>query len=109
MAWEPTRFSIIVSVDVSANVPQVTFQYVEIDSFSGFPREVTDVPDRYMIPRLSEELKADVENELYYSEVFAHMSDYRKANRRRFLNDLKRLSLKDSSQMIKDFIRRRLK
>jgi len=109
MAWEPTHYSIIVSVDFSTDIPHVSYNYAEIDPISGFPHEVESVPEQYTLPLLSKRIYECCENELYYSEVFQHMNEYRKANRIRFIKDLSRLSIKDSTQMIKSFIQRRLK
>lgn len=107
MAWEPTRYSIVIKVDLSKEKPEVTYDYIYINPKTYFPSYIKEVPKSYSVPSLTKKVSTDIENELYYSEVFTRTKEYRKANRIVFLQDIRRLSFRNSFQMIIDYFKRR--
>lgn len=109
MAWRPTRYSIRVNVDLSTHIPKITYDYLELDPTTGFPHLAQRVPDPFSIPKLSNLVSLEIENEKYYSNVIANISKYQKANRVHFLNDILKLKPSVAKAIIYDFFQRRRK
>ncbi|MBC5643678.1 CapA family protein [Parabacteroides sp. BX2] len=107
MSWEPTKYSVIVTVDLEGNIPCVGYEYVRLVDY--FPKVVTDleVPEPYRFTVLNNYLKQILENEIYYQKVFAGMAQYRMANRMDILKRMYKLSFNDFTSMFFDFIKRR--
>ncbi len=105
MAWEPTKYSVIINVDLNNN--NVSFDYVKIgDGYS--PVCISTVPENYNLRRLCYgELKKET-NEIYYKKVFNGWNLYRRANHLSIMRNIKRFDKKDISLIFEDFFKRRL-
>ncbi len=108
MAWEPTRYSVIANVDFDAS-QLISFQYIEINQNTYFPNVTGSIPSKYAITSLSAKIGKYMENELYFNEVSRMTSLYRKENRKKFIKNLHHLGIKESMQMIQEFVQRRFK
>lgn len=108
MAWEPTRQSLIVNVNLSSDNPEISYENVLIDNM--FPHKVpaNSVKKDFQMESLDEKCKLNLENEKYYSEVFANMGKYRKANYKWILSQLFKMNPKKSLKMMGEFIGRKL-
>lgn len=108
MAWEPTKYSICVNIDLSTSEPIISYDYIHIDERTSFPRFVSEVPIRYSVPMLSQRITLKTENEIYYSSVAKKTAYYRKANHRRFLKDAFKWSPGELWSMLSEFVKRHL-
>lgn len=106
MAWEPTKYSIVVNVDLTNDI-DITYQYIKIEN-DYFPVMVENVPMAYSMKNLNALITESFENEIYYKHVFAKTRDYRKANRRDIAKHIHRMNFKDTMTMISDFLKRRV-
>ena len=104
MAWEPTRYSIIISVDLASS-PIVSYEYVRIGD-DGFPRPVEDVPQAYCMDSLNRLLLVHQENEKYYRRVFAAYNKYKLANRLQVLKNFVSMNPVDSMNILLLFLKR---
>ena len=104
MSWEPTRYSIIVSVDLEA-MPVISYEYVKIGD-DGFPRLVKNVPLSYRIEQLNQLLFINKENENYYHRVFSAYNKYKISNRLQVLKNFFFMKPADSMGILNDFIKR---
>lgn len=105
MAWEPCRYSAIISLD-----PQnwnVSYEYLHLNS-KGFPEIVKTVPQEYSFEHLNSLIGTIRENEEYYTVVQSRNRQYQKANRKFFIKNLGSMPYKVKKDMILDFIKRRL-
>jgi hypothetical protein len=107
MPWEPTKYSIIVNVDLSGNSPAITYNYVAIGK-DYCPKNTEEVPQDYKMKHLNELLNINEENEKYYRHVFYYNKQYQRANRVNILKNIIRMNPLDSLGMISDFIRRKI-
>lgn len=107
MCWNPTKYSIVVNIDVSSNFG-VSYDYLKIED-DYFPRIVVEVPDSYLMENLNKLLFQTKENELYYKEVFNKTKQYKKANQKNIAKNINNIKFKDLITMFGDFINRRLK
>lgn len=109
MAWEPTRQSLILSVDLSGDDPIVSHEQIVIDSM--FPKHVASdsIEPKFRMESLNEKCKISFENEKYYSELFSKAHQYRKANYKWIITNLLKMNPKKSLNMISDFVGRKLK
>jgi len=107
MPLEATKYSIILNVDISREI-NVNYEYVKIGN-DYFPNIIHEdlVPKKYKFKYLNNELKKEVENEIYYSEVRKSISDYRKANYKELLLFLYKFKFNDISAIFLDFIKRK--
>lgn len=106
MPWEPTKYSIIVNVDLSGDASVVNYDYVTIGKdFS--PQITNDVPRTYRMEHLNELLNNYEENEKYYRHVFQYNKQYQRVNRTNILKNLFKMNLFDSLGILSDFIRRK--
>ena len=108
MAWGPTRYSVIANVDFESS-QLISFQYIEITRNTYFPNVIDSIPSKYAITSLSAKIGKYIENELYFNEVFRMTSLYRKENRKKFIKNLRHLGIKESIQMVREFVQRRFK
>lgn len=106
MAWEPTKYSIIVNVDLSSKI-KISYEYIKLED-DYFPIIVKDVPVNYRMENLNRLISRTEENEVYYKQVFAKTKQYKKANKKDIIKNIYKLSFKDMSTMIGDFIKRRI-
>ena len=104
MAWEPTRYSVIVSVDLAAS-PTVSFEYTKIGE-DGFPRPIRDVPESVRMDRLNGLLTVHEENEKYYRHVFSGYGKYKRANRLQVVRNFLSMNPIDSLGILRIFIKR---
>lgn len=107
MPWEPTKYSIIVNVDLSETTPVITYDYVAIGK-DYCPRYTKDVPQAYRMEHLNELLNINEENEKYYHRVFHYNKQYQRVNRTNILKNIARMKPSDSLGMISDFIKRKI-
>lgn len=110
MPWEPTKYSVIVNVDFAGDQPSISWDYTRIgvDYFPHYLEE-NQVPKEFRFGFLNPLLQRCDENERYYSNVFAHMRDYRKANYRDIFHNIPKFKFSDLSEIVSDFIKRRMK
>lgn len=105
MAWEPTKYSIIISVDLINN--NVFFEYVKIGA-DYRPICISIVPEKFKMKVLCySELEKET-NEVYYKKVFEGWKLYRRANHISIMKNLVKFDKKDISLIFKDFFKRRL-
>ncbi len=105
MKWEPTRYSIVVNVDIEKDTPLVSYDYLHIGD-DYFPAYVGSVPKTYNIECLSEKINHRIENEKYYTQVFQYLREYRKINRKDFLKNLHRFKFSDLKNILGEFLGR---
>ena len=110
MPWEPTKYSAIVNVDFAGDQPSISWDYTRIgvDYFPHYLEE-NQVPKEFRFVYLNSLLQRCDENERYYSNVFAHVRDYRKANYRDIFHNIPKFKFFDLSEIVSDFIKRRMK
>lgn len=105
MAWEPCKYSVIVSLDTDNW--KVSYDYLRLNK-KGFPSIVTEVPQEYSFEHLNSLIGQIRENEEYYSTVQSRNSQYQKANRKFFIKNLGSMPFKVKKDMILDFVQRRI-
>ncbi len=105
MAWEPTKYGLMVSVDLPKSGISVDYTLIGHD---GFPTVVKEVPYKYSIEYLNSLILINEENEKYFAKGRVLSQQYRKANQKRIIKDLMMLRNKGALSMITDFIKRRL-
>ncbi len=105
MKWEPTRYSIVVNVDLHQDAPAISWDYLHIGD-DYFPRFIENVPEAYCMEHLTEKVNHHIENEKYYSKVFANLNEYRKVNRKDFLMNLYRFKISDLKDILGEFLYR---
>ena len=106
MPWEPTKYGLMVNVDLSKDKPDISPSYIFIGT-DHFPKEVTEVPFQYSIDYLNSLLAIEDENEKYFSIAKERYLDYRKKNRKDILKNILRMSQSTRMDIFKDFIKRR--
>lgn len=107
MPWEPTKYSIIVNVDLSGNTPAITYDYVKIGK-DYCPEKTEDVPLTYKMEYLNKLIYTNEENEKYYRHVFYYNRQYQRVNRCNILKNIIRINPSDTLGMMFDFIRRKM-
>ncbi len=105
MNWEPTRFGLLLTVDVSTG--KITHQYTKIDDL-GFPHIVKEVPKEFSLDYLNSLIQISEENEKYFKKAANKNSLYRKANHAAIIKDIFKGNSPYAKKMIIDFIKRRL-
>ena len=104
MPWEPTKYSLMVSVDLASE--EVSYQYLRIGN-DYFPAYVDGVPEKYSMKYLSKLIDICEDDEKYFAKAQKALDEYRKANKKEIVKNFRRLSFSDLSSMINDFIKRR--
>lgn len=106
MAWERTKYSIVVNVDLSQNFPVISYTNYIIEDM--FPRIIQKelIPVQYQMETLSNKIDYNIENEKYYRELFHNVSQYKKSNYKWIAQNIFKMSPKASFLMIKDFFKR---
>lgn len=104
MAWEPTRYSIIISVDLASS-PAISYEYTRIGD-DGFPRLVKEVPHSYRMEHLNRLLLIQKENEKYYRHVFSFYKKYKRSNRLQVLKNFLLMNPVNSMGILYDFMKR---
>lgn len=106
MPWEPTKYGLVVNVDLAAE-PSVGYDYVRIgDDFC--PKVCGEVPQEYGIEHLNALLSINEENEKYYAQVRRCNKQYRQVNRRDIVGNFLKMNPRDSWGIVADFLKRRL-
>jgi hypothetical protein len=106
MPWEPTKFSLMVNVDLAAE--EVTYDYLHIDG-DYFPSVIKVIPHKYTMENLNALLDICEDNEIYFAKAKKCMAQYRKANRKNIARNAWRLSYSDFFSIASDFVKRKMK
>ncbi|WP_270593619.1 MULTISPECIES: CapA family protein [Butyricimonas] len=108
MPWEPTKYSVIINIDLSDKKPIVSYDYIYINNY--FPRIIDEkmVPKQYTFKYLNELLLRNQNMEDYCSVYSFNLKKYRSANRRMIIFNLYKFQFEDIFSIIKDFIKRGL-
>ena len=81
MAWEPTKYSMIVSIDLKQNIIIPKIDYIHIDGeFAPKVIDKINVPIQYRCEYLNEKCKININSEQYHDMIFENYKKYRKAN-----------------------------
>ncbi|MCM1142529.1 MAG: CapA family protein [Muribaculum sp.] len=107
MAWEPTKYGLMVNVDLSSDIPHVWSEYTRIGN-DFYPEVVADVAKPYTRKYLDSLVTSTIENEKYFAESRIKTVEYTKANRKTIAKRLLRMSPRAQYNLITDFIKRRL-
>lgn len=108
MPWQPTKYGLLLTVDLSSSHPEVSTEYLHIGN-DYFPSVVTDVPEYYSLEHLNSLLHITDENEKYFADVRKRYLQYRRVNRLNILRKFLRLKHSDRVRIINSFIKRRIK
>lgn len=108
MAWDPTKYGLIINVDLSKESPFVSSDYIHIGE-DCFPVIVESVPQSYSLEYLNSLIDKTTENEIYFENVKKAYHRYRYANRKWVLGNIVKMSNSSKMKIIKDFINRRFK
>lgn len=107
MPWEPTKYGLLINVDLSHDDANITTSYLYINkNFS--PAIVTNVPYKYSLPYLNTLLSINEEDEKYFARVRHCYIQYRKANRKWVIKNLINPGCTARRRIINDFIKRRI-
>lgn len=108
MAWEPTKYSIVVNVDPYNN--QIGYDYIKISSdLSPEIINENEVPQYLRLHSLSENISTIKNPEEYIAEANIGLKLYRKSAHKAFIKNLPKLKTGVLKAMVTDFIKRRLK
>ncbi len=110
MAWYKTKYAAIVNVDLSSEIPIVTYNYTKIGK-DYYPSIVEDtaVPENCRFSYLNKCIINNIENEVYYNKYLCRqMRKYRKANYWQIIKDIPRLDMAVWSNMIIGYLKRRI-
>ena len=105
MKWEPTRYSIVVKVDLYQDNPLVSWDYIYVED-NYFPIYLDKVPNVYNIDNLAKAINHRIENEKYYTKVFHNLKEYRKINRMDFIKNMHRFRFSDMKNIFREFCSR---
>ena len=105
MAWEPTKYAMMVNVDFNKeNI--VSYEYLHIDEdFS--PRYVQSVPSDYTMEHLNALLNKTIDQETYYYRLFKRRKKYKKANRKNIIKKLYKLKPAVAYELLVNFLKRK--
>ena len=106
MPWVPTRYGLMVSVDLDAKEPVVKPDYTVIGK-DFIPRVVSDVPDEFTREYLDALVDKTVENEIYFAQARKYTAKYTKANRKAVIRRMLSMPMSEKINLISDFIKRR--
>lgn len=105
MTWEPTKYAMMVNVDLDKEAP-VSYEYLYIDEdFS--PRYIQSIPSDYSMEHLNALLGKTIDNETYYYRLFKRKKQYKKNNRRNIIKNLHKLKFADVYHLLKDYLKRK--
>ena len=108
MAWQPTKYGLMINVDLSGYKPIVTSRYIKVGQ-DCFPEFVENVPRPYSLEYLNPLIDKTTENEIYFDHVKKSYHKYRHSNRKWVLGNIIKMSNSSRKKIIKDFINRRFK
>ncbi len=103
MPWEPTKFSLMVNVDLTSG--DVSYQYLHIGK-DYYPAYADSVPEKYQMEYLNNLLDICEEDENYFIKAHRALNEYRKANRKEILRSVFKMKITDSTSMLIDFVKR---
>lgn len=107
MPWAPTRYGLMINVNLSDDEPKVWSDYTAIgDDF--FPRIVEDVPHEFTRQYLDSLIPLVVENEIYFSKARDFTKQYTRANRKAVVKRMVSMPMSEKVSLISDFVKRRL-
>lgn len=108
MAWEPTKYSIVVNVNLSNG--EIGYDYVKIDE-NITPRIVVEkeIPENLRLQTLNKNIEVIKNPEGYIAEANKGLKLYRKSAHKAFIKNLSKFKTGILKEMISDFIKRRLK
>ena len=108
MAWEPTHYGALVTVDLSEEVVHVGTEYIKIgDDYAPQVVKADNVPEKYRFEMLNQLISKEENSEEYHTAINVFYKKYRKANH----VDILKKMLKHPScavSVINDFIKRRM-
>lgn len=107
MAWEPTHYGAVVTLDFTQPQAAIGFQYVRIgDDFAPNIIDENDVPEKYRFKFLNGLIKKEENSEEYHAAINRYYKQYRKANHK---DIMKKMFAHPQSAFgtITDFIKRR--
>lgn len=107
MPWEPTKYGLLVSVDLNGEKADVNTQYTRIGP-DGFPVIVDEVPQEYTRQHLDALVSKTIEDELYFNEARKCNALYTRANRKAIIRRLLSMPLKEQWAILSDFLKRRI-
>lgn len=109
MAWEPTHYGAMVSVDFSGQDVRIGTEYVIIGKdFSPQVIDEKELPEKYHFETLNELVSIEQNSEEYHAAINRYYKQYRRANHK----DIMRKMVSHPSVafcVIKDYIKRRFK
>lgn len=107
MSWEPTKYSIIVNIDITTN--KVSFDYIKIgDDLCPRVVDEVNVPKECRMDELSSKVNIQKNIEEYISEANIGLKLYRKYSHRAFINNILQYDKRVLKGMIIDYIKRHL-
>ena len=104
MPWEPTKYSLMVNVDLATN--KVSYQYLHIGK-DYFPDCVESVPEKYTMEYLNKFLDICEDDEKYFVKAQKALNEFRKANRKEILRSIFKMNTSDLISMLIDFVKRK--
>ncbi len=104
MPWEPTKYSLQVNVDLTTS--EVSYKYLHIGA-DYFPKYIEQVPEKYSMEYLNTLIGICEDDEKYFIKAQKALNEYRKANKKEIIKNVRKLNFTDFSSMIIDFIKRR--
>lgn len=107
MAWEPTKYGLVINVDLSKEIPIVSSDYINIGK-DHFPVIVESVPKPYSREYLASLIGKTTENELYFAETRKFAKQYTKANRKAIVKRMLTMPNKEKVALLTDFFKRRI-
>ncbi|MDE5629135.1 MAG: CapA family protein [Muribaculaceae bacterium] len=106
MGWEPTKYGLMVNVDLSDEKVKVWSEYTQIGA-DYFPMIVDDVPKEFTRSHLDSLIEKTVENEIYFSQAREYTSQYTRANRKAVIRHMLKMPMREKIALISDFVNRR--
>ncbi|MCH5237666.1 MAG: CapA family protein [Muribaculaceae bacterium] len=106
MPWEPTKYGLMVNVDLSRDTPSVRASHIHIES-DNFPMEIQNAPSELSFENLNDLLSIIEDNEKYFGKARNYYLQYRKENRKDILKKILKMSNSTRKNIIFDFIKRR--
>lgn len=105
MPWEPTRYSLLVNLDLESG--KISYDYLHIGN-DFFPEYAENVPEKYSMGYLNTLIDICEDNEKYFLKAQDYLRQYRRINRKSILKNIWKLNISDVASMMKGFISRRL-
>lgn len=106
MPWMPTKYGLLVNVDLSTEKAKVWSDYTLIGS-DYFPKIINDVPGEFSRPYLDSLIGKTVENEIYFAQANEYASQYTSANRKAVVKRMLKMPISEKIALVSDFINRR--